>query len=113
MLIPSVAVLTVPAPPFSVVVLNCTGIGDTLTWLVKSHALNESIEQERAITSVSNTSNNNGTLFSNLTIKTIPDNDGLEIGCIVAFMNPFSLTLYQDYFLHIRGKYMQMKLCQF
>lgn len=93
-----------PAPPFSSVALNCKGIGDALSWLVESHALNETIIQEKAIISVSNTSNNSGTLFSTLTIETIPANDGLEIGCIVAFMNPFSLTLYQNYFLHIRGK---------
>lgn len=113
MLIPYIAALTVPAPLFSSVILNCEGNGNVLTWLVESHALNETIEQERAI-SVSDTINNsNGTLLSTLTIETTPSNDGLEIGCIVAFINPFLLTLFQDYLLDIIGKYMQMKLCQF
>ena len=102
-LIPSVAALLVPAPLFSSVVISCEGYGDELIWLVESYILNEAIKQERAILLVS-TSNNNGTVLSTLTIETIPANNGLEIGCIVSFINPYSLTLFQHYLLDIRGK---------
>lgn len=103
LILPSLAAAII-APPSSSVKFHCQGTGDTLTWLVDAIILTETIKKEREVT-ISDMSNNNGTVSSTLTIATIPANDGLEIGCIIVFQNPFHVTLYQDYSLDIRGIY--------
>ena len=78
-------VITVPpvsvvAPIYTTATFTCEGTGDRLNWWIQANVLTDSVAQQKEITvTTTNTSNTN--FSSVLTVKAIPDNDGLGIGC--------------------------------
>lgn len=85
--------------PYSLANFSCEGTGNTLTWVVASAPLNDTIIQQRNITVTYNNSGSN--LSSILTIIAMPINDGIEIGCII--VSNFHLVSYGLATLTIRG----------
>ena len=61
---------------------TCKGIGNVLYWTVQSHSLSDPSNQDREI-SISNNNASIGNLSSILTIKALPINDGISVGCTV------------------------------
>ena len=90
-------VITVPPVPvttpiYATATFTCEGTGHILNWLVESAVLNDSIAQQRQITvTTTNTSNTN--FSSILTVKAIPTNDDLGIGCEVITFSPFDRVI--------------------
>ncbi|XP_019857016.1 PREDICTED: uncharacterized protein LOC109585391 [Amphimedon queenslandica] len=91
------AVITLPLEPATAhidteAIFTCEGTGDILNWLVESVSLTDSIKQQREVT-VTTTNIGNTDFSSVLTVKAIPINDGLGIGCEVIsynLSNPFN-----------------------
>ena len=90
----------VVARPFEPVHFDCEAQGDFLVWLVNTVALTDDIEEEREI--VVNDTSSNGTQHSILTITALPENDGIDIGCIVGFA-PYHITFFDEQRLEVRG----------
>ena len=79
----------ITTPPSSVVSplcklanFTCEGEGDKLTWTVQGFSLNESMKQDREI-SVITDNISVGVWSSVLTIRALPINDGIIVGCTV------------------------------
>ena len=89
----SIANITIP--PSSVVSLlyksanfTCEGVGDKLSWTVQGNSLTDAIIKDREI-SVTTTNISLGVLSSVLTIRALPINNGIIIGCIVLIRLPY------------------------
>ena len=100
--------LVITVPPVSVTVpidtttnFTCKGTGSLLNWLVQSGELNESIKQERKIT-VNTTTHAANNFSSVLTVKALPINDNLTVGCEIITFNPFHRVISNSD-LFIRG----------
>ena len=77
----------VSAPLYTLANFTCEGIGDVLLWTVEDSSLGNPSNQHREI-SVTTTSNVSlGILSSVLTIRALPINDGISVGCLVASNN--------------------------
>ena len=64
----------------------CEGIGNKLSWTVEGHSLTDAIKQYREISVTTN--NISVDVWSSvLTIRALPINDGITIGCIVFGQN--------------------------
>ena len=74
------------APLDKLVNFTCVGTGDALFWTVGGHSLTDTIEQDREI---SVTTNNISVVVwsSVLTIRALPINDGISVGCTLVFQN--------------------------
>ena len=76
---------TLPDLPtlYTLVDFTCEGTGNTLVWTINDHSLTDAIKQYREI---SITTTNNISVYvcsSVLTIRALPINDGISVGCIV------------------------------
>ena len=66
---------------FTVVNFTCVGIGDILTWSVQGNSLTDPSNQDREISVTTN--NISVDVWSSvLTIRALPINDGISMGCI-------------------------------
>ena len=75
-----------PTPLYTPVNFTCEGMGKKLHWLVGGHSLTDSIKQNREISVTTN--NISVDVWSSvLTIRALPINDGISIGCIVVGEN--------------------------
>ena len=91
--------MSVTVLPFTIANFTCEGNGDTLTWTVNNSPLDDTISQERNITTT-----NTGDLSSVLSVVALPINDGIEIGCIITSFSPFEVAA-SEATLSIRGQY--------
>ena len=73
---------SVVSPLYKLANFTCEGEGDRLTWTVQGFSLNESMKQYREI-SVTTNNISVGVLSSVLTIRALPINNGIIVGCTV------------------------------
>ena len=73
-------------PLYTLVNFTCEGIGDVLTWTVQDNILTDPIEETREI-SVTTNNISVGVWSSVLTIRALPINDGIFVGCTVLSQN--------------------------
>ena len=67
-------------PLYTFVNFTCEGIGDVLTWTVQDNLLTDPSNQDREISVTTN--NISVDVWSSvLTIRVLPINDGISIGC--------------------------------
>ena len=90
----------VTAPIYTTATFTCEGVGDILSWHVESAVLTDSIAQQKEITVT--TTNDNTNFSSVLTVKAIPINDDLGIGCEMITFSPFNRVISSSG-LTIRG----------
>ena len=77
---------SVSAPLYTLVNFTCEGIGDLLSWTVGGISLTDPSNQDREI-SVTTNSISVAVWSSVLTIRALPINDGISVGCIVLDQN--------------------------
>ena len=66
------------------------GIGDLLSWTVHGNSVTDPNNQDREISVTTN--NISVDVWSSvLTIRALPINDGIDVGCTVISHNPFDL----------------------
>ena len=87
-----IAVITVApssasAPLYTLVNFICEGNGIALTWTVEGHSLSDPSNQDREI-SVTTKNITVDVWSSVLTIRALPINDGIGVGCIVLGQTP-------------------------
>ena len=71
---------------FTVVNFTCEGTGDILKWSVQGNSLTDPSNQDREISVTTN--NISVDVWSSvLTIRALPINDGIHVGCIVINQN--------------------------
>ena len=83
----TVAPLSVSAPLYTLANFTCEATGDLLKWFVHGHSLADPSNQDREI-SVTTNDISVGVWSSVLTIRALPINDGISIGCAVISFNP-------------------------
>ena len=67
---------------------TCEGTGDILSWTVGGNQLTDPNNQDREISVTTN--NISVDVWSSvLTIRALPINDGISVGCIVIRFNPY------------------------
>ena len=67
---------------------TCKGIGDILSWTVRGNQLTDPSNQDREISVTTN--NISVDVWSSvLTIRALPINDGISVGCVVVGRNKF------------------------
>ena len=86
------AVITVAPSPVTALLytltnFTCQGTGVKLSWTVEGHSLTDAIKEYREISVTINNNISVGVWSSVLTIKALPINDGVIIGCTVADQN--------------------------
>ena len=85
------AVITLPPIPVSapldkLVNFTCEGTGDALFWTVGGHSLTDTIIQDREMSVTTN--NISVDVWSSvLTIRALPINNGISVGCTLIFQN--------------------------
>ena len=78
----TVAPSSVSAPLYILANFTCEGTGVALIWTVQGSSLNDAIIQDREISVTTN--NISVDVWSSvLTIRALPINDGISVGCIV------------------------------
>ena len=77
---------SVPATVYDLVNFTCVGRGNRLLWTVGGNSLNDPSNQDREI-SVTTNNISVGVWSSVLTIRALPINDGISIGCAVVGQN--------------------------
>ena len=82
----TVAPLPVLTSLYILVNFTCEGIGDKLSWTVQGSSLTDSIKQYREI-SVTTNNISLDVWSSVLTIRALPINDGISVGCVVIDKN--------------------------
>ena len=79
------------APLYTLANFTCEGIGDVLEWSIQGNSLNDSIKQYREISVTTN--NISVDVWSSvLTIRALPINDGITVGCNVVSFNLYHFT---------------------
>ena len=69
-------------PLYTLATFPCEGIGDVLLWKVEGHSLTDAIEETREISITTN--NISVDVWSSvLTIRALPINNGISVGCTV------------------------------
>ena len=74
------------APLDTLVNFTCEGTGDALHWTIGGHSLTDTIKQDREI-SVNTNNISVGVWSSVLTIRALPINDGISVGCTLVFQS--------------------------
>ena len=98
----TVAPSSVSAPLYTLVNFTCEGTGVTLIWIVGGNSLTDLSNQDREISVTTN--NIYVDVWSSvLTIRAIPINDGINVGCTVISHNPFDLK-QKGAILTVKGK---------
>ena len=79
------------APLYALSNFTCEGTGDVLKWSVQGNSLSDPIKQDRKISVTTN--NISVDVWSSvLTIRALPINNGISIGCNVVSFNPYDFT---------------------
>ena len=74
------------APLYTPVNFTCEGMGERLHWTFEGHSLTDTIKETRDISVTTNNISVN--MWSSvLTIRALPINDGISIGCAVIGQN--------------------------
>ena len=81
-------------------IFSCAGTGNGLVWTVAHATLNNTEKHERNINIT--TSTTSGNFSSNLTIAAVPNNNMVEIGCIVLSVDPF-MAVAKEAVLTVEG----------
>ena len=68
---------------YTLVNFTCDGTGNTLIWTINDHSLTNGIKQYREISITTTNNISVGVLSSVLTIRALPINDGIHVGCLV------------------------------
>ena len=77
---------SVTTPLYTLANFTCEGIGDVLSWTVGGNLLTDPSNQDREISVITN--NISVDVWSSvLTIRALPINDGIDIGCNVIGQN--------------------------
>ena len=98
----TVAPSSMSAPLYTLANFTCEGIGDILSWTVEGSSLTDPSNQVREISVTTN--NVSVDVWSSvLTIRALPINDGVFVGCIVIIIKLISLTS-KGAILTIKGK---------
>ena len=75
---------------YTLVNFTCEGTGDVLSWTVGDNPLTDPSNQDRNISVATN--NVSVDVWSSvLTIRALPINDGISVGCTVIDFNPINL----------------------
>ena len=83
----TVAPSSVSAPLYTLVNFTCEGTDVALTWTVKDSSFTDPSNQDRKISVTTN--NKSVDVWSSvLTIRALPINDGISIGCVVVGQTP-------------------------
>ena len=78
-------------PLYSLVNFTCVGTGDSLTWAIEGYELTDPSNQDREISVTTN--NISVDVWSSvLTIRALPINDGISIGCGLTSISPLKHT---------------------
>ena len=84
----TVAPSSVSALIYTLANFTCEGTGDILSWTIQGSSLTDPSNQDREISVTTN--NISVDVWSSvLTIRTLPINDGIAIGCNVFNSNPY------------------------
>ena len=84
----TVAPSPVSAPLYTLANFTCEATGDLFTWSVGGNSLTDPSNQDREISVTTN--NISVDVWSSvLTIRALPFNNGISIGCNVISFNPF------------------------
>ena len=88
----NIANITVPPLSVSAIIytpanFTCEGTGDVLEWSVQGNSLTDPSNQDREI-SVTTNNISVGVWSSVLTVRALPINDGVYIGCTMISLNP-------------------------
>ena len=84
----TVAPSSVSAPLYTLANFTCEGIGVVFTWIVQGSSLTDPSNQDREISVTTN--NISVDMWSSvLTIRALPINDGISVGCTVVDQNKF------------------------
>ena len=87
----TIAPLSVISPLYTTVNFTCKGRGYVLIWSVQGNSLTDPTNQDREITVTTN--NISVDVWSSvLTIRALPINDGITIGCIVVGENSYPIS---------------------
>ena len=87
----TVAPSSVSAPLYTLVSFTCEGTGVALTWIVQGNSLTDPSNQDREISVTTN--NISVDVWSSvLTIRALPINDGISVGCIILDQTPNFVT---------------------
>ena len=98
----TVAPTSVTSSPYTLANFTCEGIGDVLRWNVGANPLTDPSNQDREI-SVTTNNISVDAWSSVLTIRALPINDGISVGCTVISSNPFYVE-QKGASLTIKGK---------
>lgn len=92
------------SPPNEPVHFHCNGTGNQLSWLLNGKPITEADAQNVTV-SFTNVTDVNGTLLSDLTIIALPSDDGIDIGCLVAYVynNTMDLSKFFEIMLEVKG----------
>ena len=83
----TVAPTLVTAPLYTLANFTCEGTGNVLEWTIGGHSLTDPSNQDREISVTTN--NISVDVWSSvLTMRALPINDGISIGCNVVSFNP-------------------------
>ena len=66
---------------------TCEGTGDKLSWTVEGHSLTDTIKEHREISVTIKNNISVGVWSSVLSIRALPINDGITVGCTVVDQN--------------------------
>ena len=83
----TVAPSSVSAPLYTLANFTCEGTGDKLSWTVGGNSLSDPSNQDREISVIINNNISVGVWSSELTIRALPINDGITVGCAVISYN--------------------------
>ena len=87
----TVAPSSVSAPLYTLANFTCEGTGVALIWIVQGNSLTDPSNQDREISVTTN--NISVDVWSSVvTIRALPINDGMSIGCIVLGPTPNFVT---------------------
>ena len=106
----TVAPSSVSALLYTLANFTCEGTGVVLDWTVQGSFLTDPINQDREISVTTNNISVN-VWSSVLTIRALPINDGINIGCHVISINPYGLK-QKGATLTVKGKLNKLINCK-
>ena len=100
----TVAPSSVSAPLYTLANFKCKGIGEELSWTIAGNPLTDPNNRDREISVTTN--NTSVDVWSSvLSIRALPINDGIIVGCGVISYNPFGY-IQKGATLNVNGIYL-------